>query len=411
MLMRVTTYTYPWDLARLGVERVVRQMADEGIDVIDLAATYHPIDSLSPRGGVRLFSSGRGAVYFPARTERYGRIRPSTHSVCAVWPDVAKQASTLGLALNAWTVTLFQPWIRDAHPDCARVLPGGDRSGSGVCPANDDVRDYLATLCADVVDQFGVRMVRLEGVIPHTFDLDWLRPRVLVDIPALARTLLNLCFCGACTRRTRAAGLDVERLRRVVNDAIDAEISEGQTDASADRAAKLAADHELHAFVTQNVQSSIELVRTVASRLKGTTRISTNASTPYVGLLGAAAEEALLAQIVGTADQIALHPNAKGNRGIVDLTARATPPRELSMLFARVRVPGSTGPAPVASSEQLAKELTEAVGLGVDEVTLYNYALLPEREVHEFVTAVRRATPQDRRPHVVQGALLAARPT
>jgi hypothetical protein len=395
MLMRVTTYAYPWDLARLGVERVVRQMANDGIDVIDLAATYHPIDSLSPRDGVRLFSSGRGAVYFPARTERYGRILPSTHSaeVCAVWPDVAKQAAVLGLALNAWTVTLFQPWIRDVYPDCARTLPSGDRSGSGVCPANDDVRDYLATLCADVVDQFDVRMVRLEGVIAHMFDLDWLRPRVLVNVPALARTLLNLCFCGTCTQRTRAAGIDVERLRRVVNDAIAAEISEGQTDASADRAAKLAADRELHAFVTQNVQSSIELVRNVASRLKGAARISTNASTPYVVLLGAAAEKALLAQIVGAADQISLHPNAKGNRSIIDLAARATPPRELSMLFARVRVPGSTGPAPVASSEQLAKELKEAADLGVDEVTLYNYALLPEREVHEFVTAVRRAFP------------------
>jgi len=394
--MRVTTYAYPWDLARLGVDRVIRQMADEGIDVIDLAATYHPIDSLSPRDGVRLFSNARGAVYFPARTERYGRIRPSTHSaeLCAVWPDVAKQAGALGLALNAWTVTLFQPWIRDAYPDCARVLPGGDCSGSGVCPANDDVRDYLATLCADVVDQFGVRMVRLEGVIPHTFDLDWLRPRVLVEVSVLARTLLNLCFCGACMRRTRATGLDVERLRRVVNDAIVAEINDGQTAASADRAAELAADRELHAFVTQNVQNSIELVRIVASRLKGAARISTNVSTPYLVLLGAAAEEALLAQIVGAADQITLHPNAKGNRGIVDLAARATPPRELSMLFARVRVPGSTGPAPVASSEQLATELTEAAGLGVDEVTLYNFALLPEREVHEFVTAVWRASPR-----------------
>jgi len=394
--MRVTTYTYPWDLARLGVERVVRQMADDGIDAIDLAATYHPIDSLSPRDGVRLFTNARGAVYFPARTERYGRIRPLTHSaeLCAVWPEVAKHARAVGLELNAWTITLFQPWIRDAHPDCARVLPGGDRSGSGVCPANDDVREYLATLCADVVDQFGVRMVRLEGVVSPAFDLDWLRPRVLVDVPALARTLLNLCFCGACTRRARAAGLDVERLRRVVNEAIAAEISEGQTDASADRTAKLTADPELHAFVTQNVQSSIELVRIVAARLKGGTRISANASTPYGVLLGAAAEEALLAQMVDAADQIALHPNAKGKRGIADLAARATPPRELSMLFARVRIPGSTGPAPVASSEQLAKELTEAAGLGVDEVTLYSYTLLPEREVHEFVTAVRRASPR-----------------
>jgi hypothetical protein len=236
-------------------------------------------------------------------------------------------------------------------------------------------------------------MVRLEGVIPHMFDLDWLRPRVLVDIPPLARTLLNLCFCGACTQRARAAGLDVERLRGVVNDAIATEISEGRTDASADRAAKLAANRELHAFVTQYVQSSTELVRAVASRLKGTARISINASTPYVALLGTTAEEALLAQMVDATDQIALHPNVKGNRGIATLATRMTPPRELSMLFLRMRAPGSAGPAPVASSEQLAKDLKEVAELGVDEVTLYNYALLPEREVQDFVTAVRRAFP------------------
>ena len=70
-----------------------------------------------------------------------------------MWPEVVDRARSVGLDVNAWTVTLYQPWIVDAHPDCARVLPGGDPIGSGVCPANDDVRDYLATLCADIVDQ------------------------------------------------------------------------------------------------------------------------------------------------------------------------------------------------------------------------------------------------------------------
>jgi hypothetical protein len=112
--MRVTTYAYPWDLANLGVETTLKRIADEGIDAVDLAATYHPIDSLSPRGGPRLFSNGRGAVYFPARPERYGRIRPLVHSpgLAAVWPQVARLAPSLGLGLNAWTVTLFQRFGR-----------------------------------------------------------------------------------------------------------------------------------------------------------------------------------------------------------------------------------------------------------------------------------------------------------
>ena len=87
--MRLTTFVYPWDLARLGVERTLEQLVAEGFDGIHLASTYHPIDALSPRGGtVSLFTSARGAVHFPARAERYGRIRPSTSpaAVCAVWP-------------------------------------------------------------------------------------------------------------------------------------------------------------------------------------------------------------------------------------------------------------------------------------------------------------------------------------
>jgi hypothetical protein len=397
--MRVTTYAYPWDLARLGVERTVRQMVGEGIDAIDLAATYHPIDSLSPRDGMRLFSNARGAVYFPARTERYGRIRPLTHSaeICGVWPEVAKHACAVGLELNAWTITLFLPWIRDAYPDCARVLPGGDCSGSGVCPANADVQEFLATLCADVVEQFGVSLVRLESVMP-LFDFDWLRSRVLFEIPPLARTLLNLCFCGACTARATAAGVDVERLRRVVNDAIAAEICEGQVGAGADRAATLAANRELRAFVTLYVQSSIELVRAIASRVKGiagTARISLNATTPYTSLLGAAAEDELLAQLIGAADQIGLHPgNPTSNRRVARLAARATPRREVSALIPRVRIPGSTGPVaqtPGANPEQTGFQ--EAAELGVDEIALYNYALLRDRDVPDFVAAARRAFP------------------
>lgn len=397
--MRITTYAYPWDLARLGVEPTLKRMADDGIQAIDLAAAYHPIDALSPRKGARLFSDARGAVYFPARTERYGRIKPKLHSpsVCAAWPETARHATALGLELSAWTVTLFQPWIRDAYPDCARVLPGGDPSGSDVCAANEEVRDYVATLCEDVVEQFDVGLVRLEGVMPHMYDLDWLRPRVVVDVPPLSRTLLNLCFCSACTRKAAAAGLDVERLRCAVNDHIDAEVNEGSADASADRAAKLAADAELSAFAASHVRSAIDLVRAVRGRLDGRARISTNASTPYGGLVGAEEEDRLLTQFIDAADQIAMHPaNPKGNRRVVDLNARAGPPREVSMLFARIKAPGAAGAAQASDESgrtQMARDLEEAALRGAAEITLYTYGLLRDRDVSEFVAGVREAFP------------------
>jgi hypothetical protein len=395
--VRITTYTYPWDLARLGVEATLRRMADDGVQAVDLAAAYHPIDALSPRNGVSLFSDGRGAVYFPARAERYGRIKPKLHSpsVCAAWPEAARHAATLGLGLNAWTVMLFQPWIRDAYPDCARVLPSGDASGSEVCPANPDVREYVATLCEDAVEQFGVGMVRLEGVMPHMYDLSWLRPRVLVDIPPFAKTLLNLCFCGACTGKAAAAGIDVERLRGVVNAAIDAQVN-GPAETAAARAAELSADPDLRAFAANHVQSAIDLVRGVRGRIGTRAKISTNASTPYGGLLGAEVEGGLLTQFIDAADQIAMHPaNPHGNQRVVELNARAAPPRELSMLFARIKAPGPAGGAHVGDSPQaqMAKDLQETAARGADEITLYTYGLLRDRDVAEFVADVRAAFP------------------
>jgi hypothetical protein len=402
MSVRVTAYAYPWDVARLGVERTLREMAAQGIDAIDLAATYHPIDALSPRDGtMRLFTSARGAVHFPARSARYGRIRPSMSSpeVCAVWPEVAARAPALGLAVNAWTVVLYQPWIVDAYPDCARVLPSGDRIGSGVCAANGDVHDYVVTLCEDIVDQFGVNMLRLEGVMAAGYDYGWLRPRVLVDVPPLARELLALCFCGSCTWRATAAGLDVERVRRLVTDAIDAELSDGATAGGADRAAGLVADAELNAFVVLHARASIELVRAVMSRFDSTRapQVSTMPWMPYSSLLGAAQDE-VFEEFVGVFDQlVALRVwGADRTRRVAAMASRSAHPVELATLLTPAR-PGAyasivptTAPAESAKdAEQVASRLKAAAALGVEEVNLYNYGLLRERDVRDFVAAVR----------------------
>jgi hypothetical protein len=389
--VRITAYAYPWDFARLGVERMVRQAADDGVEAIDLAASYHPIDSISPRDGVRLFSDPRGAIYFPARAERYGRIKPYQRApeISAAWPQTANYASKLGLGLNAWTITLFSPWIRDAHPECARVLPGGDRSGSGLCPANEDVREFFATLCEDAADQFDVALFRLESVLP-LYDFDWLRPRVIVSVPPLARTLLNLCFCGACIRKGAASGLDVERVRRTANDAISCEITEGQSEAGAARAVKLSEDAELKMFASNFIQSTTDFVRTIAERLKGRARLSVNTTAPFTMLLGSEAEDALLRELIGAADQLAIHPGVPDNARFTEIALRLSTPREISALIPLVRSAGSSGPAlhaPVSGPEKTAQQ---AQALGASELSLYNIGLIRPEAIPEFITAFRR---------------------
>jgi hypothetical protein len=388
--MRVSAYLYPWDVARAGAEQVVDDLVELGIEAVHLAATYHPIDALTPRNGGSFFTSPRGAVHFPARPERYGRITPSRSApvVCAAWPEISERAHARGIAINAWTVTLFQPWIIDAHPDCARVLPTGDPIGSGVCPANDDVRAYLSELCADVVDQFGVELVHLESIMPLGYDIDWLRPRVLVDVPRQTRELLTICFCPTCTQRGAGAGIDVEQLRQRVMAAVGAALNDGDEGPGRD----LGDDASLQAFLSQHEQASIELAAGVSARLEGSpAKVGATIRTPFPSMRGGVADE-LMAQLAEVVDQLAVAAGGGAkNQKIAAIAATAPREIELGMMISRgLRFPGIAS-ADEKGDDPLPGQLREAAELGVDEIGLYNYGLLPDAEVRRFMDAVREA--------------------
>jgi hypothetical protein len=392
--VKVTTYAYPWDLAHLGVEDTLARMAGEGLDGLSLASTYHPIDALSPRRGTaRLFSSGRGAVHFPARSDRYGRIRPSVSApeVGAVWAQVAERAPAHGLSVTAWTITTYQPWIVDAHPDTARVLPSGDPVGSGACPANPDVRAYLATLCDDLVDQFGPERIHLEGILQPGYDFDWLRPRVLVTVPPLAKALLGLCFCPSCASRSVGAGLDVERLRRLVDGAVTALLA-APADAAGTgevpEAVTALADVELHAFAVQHERAGIEATAQIVRRVDGRASVSSTVWSPIAPLLGED-HDLLLGELAETIDAISAIRGffADRNRRIVEVAAGAGRPLDVQSMVNRL---GAPAPGEAA---QLSPELVAADELGADEVSIYNYGLHLEADIAPMVATIRAAFP------------------
>jgi hypothetical protein len=397
--MRVTTYAYPWDLARLGVEDTLAHMEGEGLDGLSLASTYHPIDALSPRGGTaRLFSSPRGAVHFPARPERYGRIRPQVSSpeTAAVWATVAEEAPAHGLSVTAWTITTYQPWIVDTHPDTARVLPSGDPVGTGACPANPDVREYLATLCDDLVDGFGPERLHLEGILQPGYDFDWLRPRVLVTVPPTAKALLGLCFCASCASRATDAGLDVERLRGMVDTAVTALLhAPADADpAQVGEAAGALADAELHAFAVQHERAGIEATAEIVARVAGRASFSSTVWSPLAPLLGDD-QDVLLGELAATIDGISAIRGffADRNRRIVELAAGSGRPLDLQSMVNRLTPDPARDGATDPDRPARARELEDAAALGADEVSIYNYGLHLEADVAAIVHEVRAAFP------------------
>jgi hypothetical protein len=375
--VRTATFAYPWDLGRLGVERALEEIADDGYDAVYLAATYHPIDALSPREGrVRLYSSGRGAVHFPAREGRYGRIRPAVSSpdVTSVWPEAARLAGSIGLTVIPWTIVLYQPWIVDRYPDCARVLPGGDPIDAGVCPAHDDVREYVAALCEDLVDQFGSSTLHLEGPAPASYDYGWLRPRILVEVPKVARELLALCFCASCRQRGADRGLDVVRLQQRVNAAIAAALAAGTAGSSGE---ELAGDAELVAFAELAVSASIELVETVATRVSaiGAPRLSGMPWTPYSTVLGTR-DDTVFADSLGPFAQVMVTPRPADARTRTAMASREERGLDLAVLL---------------TPNSLEEGLRGAVAIGATEVAVYNYGLLREVDTQRMGATIRAA--------------------
>jgi hypothetical protein len=383
MSVAITMSAYPWDLARVGVGPAIDETEGAGMGAIELAANYHTMDVVSPRAGVRAYSSPRGAVLFPARSSRYGRIKPLTGEpeVCGSWPELAALAGTRGLAVKAAVVALFQPWIVDAHPDCARVLPTGDAHGQSVCPANTDVREYLAALSGDLVDQFDVDTLRFQGPMPATFDFDWLRARSLVTFSSVARELLSICFCSACVRRGVDAGIDVAQVQAFVRGTIDRELDEPRVVSFAD----LATHDELVTYALLYERAAVELLEAVRSGVTPTaTRISSTAWTPFPRLLAPATDD-VLGDLVTAVDQVSLTPgwSTERNRRIKPIAHARQQPVDTGMVVMRL-TPGDEGDA-------TPNELREAASLEVDEITVFSWGSLRERDVTAIADAVRTA--------------------
>ena len=125
MATRISVWTYPWDIADEGVGAALDWLQDAGFDAIELCPNYHAISTFSARNRKRSqFYSEQGAVYFPARVERYGRIKPKVFDepeVLKAYSSASAELESRGMELNAWVIGMFQPWM-------ARALPGTWRS-------------------------------------------------------------------------------------------------------------------------------------------------------------------------------------------------------------------------------------------------------------------------------------------
>ena len=275
---RLSVWAYPWDLTDEGVDSALDWLVAHGFDAIELCPNYHAISTFSPRNRRRSqFYSEQGAVYFPARAERYGRIKPALFNepeVLAVYEQTSRGAESRGMQLNAWVIGMFQPWLARAYPDTAIENAFGHRSFAATCPAHPDIQAYLPDLLADLCDQYSISGLTLENVGYPDFTYGWVRPRILVHMDVWTQFLAGLCFNEHSMSAARAHGVDPDDVRLSVARELRERLESIPDPAAADQdlpaqvAERCETDEEFRGYLEAREQAATGLVQAIRHALR-----------------------------------------------------------------------------------------------------------------------------------------------
>lgn len=223
--MRAIGYAYPWDY--LDDPAAAPRAAALGLRRVALAAAYHATRTATPthpRRRVRelphaaLYTTWRDEVW---RDRRLAPREPTWLEEDDAFGVAATRLAAEGLGVEAWIVLTHEDGLGLAHPDVAVRNAFGDAYSYGLCPHSSEVREYCATLAAEVVATTACEGVVLEACGPMGFDHEGVHEKTEFARWGVAtRRLLSLCFCAHSVDAYDRAGLDVDDLARRVREGV-----------------------------------------------------------------------------------------------------------------------------------------------------------------------------------------------
>jgi hypothetical protein len=212
-------FLFASDLVDEGMAAVLDNVAERaGVGGVTMAAAYHHGRDIFPHNPARKvhFLDG-GSIFFQPNPRRYAGLplQPQVGRLAResdVLADLCREASVRSMRTRAWTVYLHNYTLGEAHPECACRNVFGDAHLTDLCPANPDVRAYVNALTADIASK-GVATVVAESLHFHGLEHGFHHERYFIELGALGRYLLGLCFCEHCMAAARRRGVQAEALR------------------------------------------------------------------------------------------------------------------------------------------------------------------------------------------------------
>ena len=384
--MNIQMYCYLWDLRDEGIDEALDRLRGQaGMTGISLATQYHRIDQLRPHAGdepVRFRSEGGAQFQYAADGYDTTRMRP----VAAEWlrksnplRRVAEACTKRKMQLRAWHVCCHNPATVARYPDHAIQDVFGQRSTDWLCPSDADVREWLSSELRDLAGHYPFEAIELETAC---FPTRWRAEASFksgVELGAVDRWLMSLCFCASCRQAALREGVDVGRVTEEVRGHLVRLFESGRT-----------TQENIAAFV----QEREHLADFVAWRCR------------QVSSLLAYLREACSIRLV-------VHEEGDRFWGGVEFDALAEHCDALMVLYyeqdpvrmdeavgaamrdmgdiSRVELALSACDPPCTSPETLVAAMKRAAGLGIRSVNIYNYGLIPLERIEWINHAVKYA--------------------
>jgi hypothetical protein len=229
-----TMWAYPWDILDDGVGDVTRRMRDDiGLDAVSVATSYHSVEHLRPHTkGARLFSTMDGGVYFQPDADLWRDVSLKPNVAPMAEPrnplaEICAAAGSAGLKVESWTVCLHNSRLGRENPTACEQNAFGDVYHPHLCPSNPRVREYITTLCRDLATNYDLYAVELESLSFGGYGHFHGHAKVGLEIGAIGRFLMSLCFCDSCRDVGAAANVDMDALARAAREELVAIFEHG----------------------------------------------------------------------------------------------------------------------------------------------------------------------------------------
>jgi hypothetical protein len=339
-----------------------------------VTANYHTVESFSPHNPEQKTFFTRASSYYQP-SDDYGELSPVTNPQMGEedWIEqVADAVADSPLDLNAWIVGCHNSKLGMEHQEYAIESPFGDPLVFGLCPSQPAVQKYLKTMLSDI-DEYPFDEFLLETFhYFHGSGWGWHHDKFHADIGDLGEFLLGLCFCDECQENAREAGVGVETAREQSQDTIVA-LSEGEMDPETDPTEWIE-DHEA-------VKAYSDVRKETLNALYSDFAADTDADIgTFIGMRGV--ENSWmhgldLDALQETVDYFTLMDYFPETEQVVE-TYEETTDRVSDVPVQAGLLPGH----PLVDSKETAIDQIVALEeAGATEATIYNYGLLPERNL------------------------------